>query len=114
LDLCINKMTNVSADSFGLHELPHDLLIEFNEVLKDLLDFMKNNPLDGLVEFEHRLFTALYIKNPDIVFAIKNILTNNNNQTNSKNSLSLDLLNNTMRALYRRSWYGEDWYVMDG
>jgi hypothetical protein len=107
-------MTNVSAESFGLHELPHNLLIEFNEVLKDLLDFIKNNPIDGIVEFEHRLFTALYIKNPDIVFAIKKILTDNTSQRNSINSLSLDLLNNTIRALYRRSWYNEDYYVIDG
>ena len=36
-------MTNVSADSFGLHELPHDLLIEFNEVLH--LFFISNTHL---------------------------------------------------------------------
>jgi hypothetical protein len=101
-------MKNVSADSFGLCELPINLLLEFNEVLTDLLDFIKNNPMDD-VEFQHRLFTSLFIKNPDIVFAIKNILENN-----SIKSLSLDLLNNTIRGLYRRSWYGEDWYIVDG
>jgi hypothetical protein len=106
-------MKNVSADSFGLCELPNNLLLEFNEVLTDLLDFIKNNPMDD-VEFQHRLFTSLFTKNPDIVFAIKNILENNNNQTNSIKSLSLDLLNNTIRGLYRRSWYGEQLDVVDG
>jgi hypothetical protein len=35
------------------------------------------------------------------------------NDEETKKMYSLELVQNTIRAMYRRSWYGEEWYVID-
>ena len=104
-------MSNISnIENYRINNLSHDLVDDYNDVLMVQIHCAKQDCMDE-VEFQHRLFTSLLIKNPDIVFAIRDLLRKNDEET--RKMYSLELLQNTIRAMYRRSWYGEEWYVID-